>query len=161
MSEEKRLPQTAREAFLIELIGDLGVIGDQIKSLPGEINQAVSGSLEIIASSVEEAEKTASELSQAIERQKTVALAEFRESVKSSLDEHAHKTFSELEKSVNKLQKRVDGFELADPKSRRLNVILACTLAITLALSGAAIYGIYSGAQSTISALTSQHNISR
>lgn len=156
MHDENRVPQTAREAFLIELIGDLGIIGDQIKQLPDNINQAVSGSLETIASAVEEAEKTASELSVSIEHQKRIALAELRESVKTCLDEHASKTFSQLENSVSQMQKRIDSFDLSDPKSRRLNLILACTLACTLVFSGVAIYGIYSGAKSTISALSAQ-----
>lgn len=156
MHDTNRVPQTAREAFLIELIGDLGIIGDQIKQLPENINQAVSGSLDAIANAVEEAEKTASELSVSIEKQKILALQELRESVKLCLDENARATFSKLEYSVNQMQKRIDGFELSDSKSKRLNLILACTLACTLFFSGAAIYGIYSGAKSTIDSLSAQ-----
>jgi len=153
MQEDTRIPKSARDAFLIELIGDLGIISDSIKALPEDINQAVAGSLDLIAKSVEEAEKTASELTNSIKLQKAAVLDEFQQSVKNSLDSHAKETFSELEKTVNQLQNRINSFELADPKSRRLNIILSCTLAFTLALSGAAIYGIYSGAKSTIADL--------
>lgn len=155
MQEETRIPKTARDAFLIELIGDLGIISDMIKSLPEDINQATAGSLNLIAQSVEEAEKTASELHQGIEHQKEVVLKDFRTAVKSTLDEHIKGTLSGLENSVSLLQKRIDKIEFADPKSRKINLILSCALVITLCLSGAAVYGVYKGAQSTIEDLNS------
>lgn len=153
--EESRIPKTAREAYIIELIGDLGVVHDMIKTLPEEINQATAGSLELIAQSVEEAEKTASELVKGVERQKDIVLDNFKEAVKSSLDEYAKETLAELEKSVTRLQNRIEQVEIADPKSRKINFILSITLAVTLVLSGAALYGIYKGAQSTIEDLNS------
>lgn len=153
MEDESRIPKTARDALLIELIGDIGVLHDSIKLLPTAINEATESSIEIIAKSVEEAEKTASLLAESIEQKKEVALSELRLSVKQTLDEHAASVFSELEKNVNGLQNRISKFELADPKSRRLNFVLSCTLAVTLLLSGAAIYAVYSAAKSTINDL--------
>ncbi|ENJ0562712.1 hypothetical protein AB0Z88_004460, partial [Salmonella enterica] len=82
MQEEARAPKTARDALLIELIGDIGILHDQIKSLPEEINQATSGSIEIIANAVEEAEKTASKLSENIDKKKETVLADLKSSVK-------------------------------------------------------------------------------
>lgn len=81
MQEEARAPKTARDALLIELIGDIGILHDQIKSLPEEINQATSGSIEIIANAVEEAEKTASKLSENIDKKKETVLADLKSSV--------------------------------------------------------------------------------
>jgi len=153
MQDEIRAPKTARDALLIELIGDLGVLHDNIKSLPEAINLATEGSIELIAKSVEEAEKTASALNDSIEQKKDAVLADLKLSVKQTLDEHAASVFSELESNVNSLQKRISAFELSDPKSRRLNLILSCTLAVSLLLSGAAIYAVYSAAKSTISDL--------
>ncbi|GAB7401388.1 hypothetical protein OUHCRE2_48470 [Enterobacter asburiae] len=153
MQEEARAPKTARDALLIELIGDLGVLHDQIKSLPEEINQATAGSIEIIANAVEEAEKTASKLSENIDQKKEAVLADLKASVKQTLDEHAVSVFAELEGKVNTLQTRISSFELSDPKSRRLNIVLACTLAFSLVLSASAIFAVYSAAKSTISDL--------
>lgn len=150
MHDESRVPKTARDALLIELIGDIGVLHDQIKSLPEEINQATAVSIETIANAVEEAEKTASTLSQNIEQKKEMVLTDLKASVKQTLDEHAASVFSELEDKVNGLQKRIATFELSDPKSRRLNIVLACTLAFSLLLSASAIFAVYSAAKSTI-----------
>ncbi|TKK13621.1 hypothetical protein EcCFBP13530_22735 [Enterobacter cancerogenus] len=153
MQDEIRAPKTARDALLIELIGDLGVLHDNIKSLPEAINQATAGSIETIANAVEEAEKTASKLSESIEQKKEAVLVDLKTSVKQTLDEHAFSVFSELEDKVNGLQKRIATFELSDPKSRRLNIILACTLALSLLLSSSAVFAVYSAAKSTISDL--------
>ncbi|NJC99491.1 hypothetical protein [Candidatus Erwinia dacicola] len=153
MQDEIRAPKTARDALLIELIGDLGVLHDNIKSLPEAINQATAGSIETIANAVEEAEKTASKLSESIEQKKEAVLADLKTSVKQTLDEHAVSVFSELEDKVNGLQKRIATFELSDPKSRRLNIILSCTLAVSLLLSGTAIFAVYSAEKSTIADL--------
>ncbi|NJD85978.1 hypothetical protein EWM60_15105 [Candidatus Erwinia dacicola] len=135
------------------MIGDLGVLHDNIKSLPEAINQATAGSIETIANAVEEAEKTASKLSESIEQKKEAVLADLKTSVKQTLDEHAVSVFSELEDKVNGLQKRIATFELSDPKSRRLNIILSCTLAVSLLLSGTAIFAVYSAEKSTIADL--------
>lgn len=153
MQDEGRAPKTARDALLIELIGDIGILHDKIKALPEEINQATEGSIEIIAQAVEDAEKTALKLNESIEHKKDAVLADLKLSVKQTLDEHAVAVFSELEGNVNNLQKRISAFELSDPKSRRLNLILSCTLAVSLLLSGAAIFAVYSAAKSTISDL--------
>jgi len=153
MHDESRVPKTARDALLIELIGDIGVLHDRIKMLPAAINEATEGSIEVVAKSVEEAEKTASKLAESIEQKKEVVLAELKVSVKQTLDDHAKAVFFELEKNVNGLQNKISNFELADPKSRRLNFILSCILAVTIVLSGAAIFAVYSAAKSTINDL--------
>ncbi|WP_313554093.1 hypothetical protein [Atlantibacter hermannii] len=153
MQDETRIPKTARDAFLIELIGDLGIVHDQIKSLPQEINLAAAGSLELIAKSVEEAEKTASELNNGIRKQADSVKDEFKLYVKSCLDTQVKETFTELENSLNRFNSNIGKFELADTKSRRLNLILAGALILTLFISAAAMYGIYSGAQTRINEL--------
>lgn len=153
MHDESRVPKTARDALLIELIGDIGVLHDRIKMLPAAINEATEGSIEVVAKSVEEAEKTALKLAESIEQKKEVVLSELKVSVKQTLDDHAKEVFFELEKNVNGLQNKISNFELADPKSRRLNLILSCILAVTLVLSGAAIFAVYSAAKSTINDL--------
>ncbi|MGK7287886.1 hypothetical protein ACSPAB_23305 [Buttiauxella agrestis] len=70
MHDESRVPKTARDALLIELIGDIGVLHDHIKLLPQAINEATEGSIEVVAKSVEEAEKTALKLAESIEHKK-------------------------------------------------------------------------------------------
>lgn len=153
MQEESRVPKTARDALLIELLGDLGLIHDQIKALPEDIQKATEASLEILAKSVEAAEETAVTLAETIEQKKEVVISELKLSVRQTLNEHAATVFSELENNVNNLQSRISAFELADPKSRRLNLILSCALVVTLILSSSAIFAVYSAAKSTINNL--------
>lgn len=55
-------PRTARDALIIELLGDIGAVHDEIKQLPKNLKDSLRGSLEIIADSVEAAEKTSQKL---------------------------------------------------------------------------------------------------
>lgn len=55
----EQTPRTARDALLIELLGDLGVVHDEIKSLPNNLKDSLRESLTMIANAVEEAENTA------------------------------------------------------------------------------------------------------
>lgn len=55
-------PRTARDALIIELLGDLGAVHDEIKRLPVNLKGSLRESLDHIANSVEEAEKTAQTL---------------------------------------------------------------------------------------------------
>lgn len=151
--DETKTPRTTRDALMIELLGDLGVVHDLIKELPDNINTAVSGSLEHIADAVEEAEKTASVLSEEINLQKEAVILQLNEAVKLTLESQAKETLAGLKNSVQEIELKIKRFELADPKSRRLNAVLASALVITLLLSGTVVYGVYSGAKSTISDL--------
>ncbi|MCX8963069.1 hypothetical protein EHW64_18605 [Erwinia psidii] len=55
-------PRTARDALIIELLGDIGAVHDEIKQLPKNLKGSLRESLELIADAVEQAEKTAQEL---------------------------------------------------------------------------------------------------
>lgn len=65
MTEELKIPRTAREALMIELISDLGRVHDDIKAIPDLFKLSIGDSLEIIARAVEEAETTAQKLQDA------------------------------------------------------------------------------------------------
>ncbi|UDJ88588.1 hypothetical protein [Erwinia amylovora] len=54
--------RTARDALIIELLGDVGLLHDEIKKLPGTLKNSLSDSMRLIALSVEESEKTAQQL---------------------------------------------------------------------------------------------------
>lgn len=150
---DERIPRTARDALIIELLGDLGSIHDQIKSLPAEIEKAVSGSLTVIADAVEDAEKTTLQLAQSIDIRKDIVTRDIDIAVKNSLEKHAAETFSKMDEKVKNLQHKINSFELADPKGRRLSLILAITVVLLIFLSSAATYGIYSGAHTKIEEL--------
>lgn len=150
---DERIPRTARDALIIELLGDLGSIHDQIKNLPAEIEKAVGGSLTVIADAVEDAEKTTLQLAQSIDIRKDTVTRDIDIAVQNSLEKHAAQTFSKMDEKVKNLQHKINRFELADPKGRRLSLILAVTIVLLIFLSSAAIYGIYSGANTKIDEL--------
>lgn len=153
MTDSDKIPRTARDALIIELLGDLGVVHDLIKNLPVEIDGAVSGSIKVLADAVENAEKTASLLSNSIDAHKKTAIHDINDAVKKALNKYASETFSNIEEKVESIENKINHFELADPKSRRLNIILSCTLAVSLLLSGTAIFAVYNAAKSTIADL--------
>ncbi|WGL99923.1 hypothetical protein QE177_15520 (plasmid) [Arsenophonus sp. aPb] len=78
MDEKEPNPRSARDALMIELIGDLGRVNDQITALPSDIKNAVEGSLRLIADAVEQTEKSAKEV-----------LEKFQAEIKSSADNEA------------------------------------------------------------------------
>ncbi|QZN95444.1 hypothetical protein [Symbiopectobacterium purcellii] len=57
-------PRTARDALIIELLGDIGAVHDEIKKIPANLKGSLRESLELIANAVEEAEKTSQSLQQ-------------------------------------------------------------------------------------------------
>lgn len=57
-------PRTARDALIIELLGDIGAVHDEIKQLPVNLKGSLRESLNLIAAAVEEAENTAKTLQQ-------------------------------------------------------------------------------------------------
>ncbi|ERT14910.1 hypothetical protein [Photorhabdus temperata] len=154
MQYDEKIPRTARDALIIELLGDVGTIHDQIKNLPTEIEQAISGSIKLVADAVEDAENTALKLAKSIEVQKNTTIKDIDEAVKNSLEQHTAKIFSDIDEKVKSLQHKINNFDLADPKGRRLSFILATTLIIVSFCFAAAIYGIYTGANSRVKELT-------
>jgi hypothetical protein len=153
MHEDEKLPRTTRDALIIELLGDLGLIHDQIKNLPTDIDQAISGSISLVADAVENAEKTALDLAKSIETHKNSTIKDIDEAVKCSLEQHVVNTFSELDDKVRSLQHKINTFELVDPKGRRLSFLLATTSIFLLCFSATVIYGIYAGASSKMEEL--------
>lgn len=61
--QSEQNPRTTRDALIIELLGDLGMVHDEIKSLPENIKKSLGESLTIIANSIQEAEDTAKRIS--------------------------------------------------------------------------------------------------
>ncbi|WP_340621871.1 hypothetical protein [Xenorhabdus siamensis] len=153
MQDEERIPRTARDALIIELLGDLGIVHDKIKNLPEDIDKAISGSLNLVAKAVEDAENTASLLAKGIDTKKESVIKDIDTAVKNCLDKHAAKTFSDIDEKVKSLQHKINSFDLTDPKGRRLSFILATTIVLITIFSGVAIYGVYTGANYRIDEL--------
>ncbi|CDL85522.1 hypothetical protein [Xenorhabdus cabanillasii] len=153
MQDEEKIPRTARDALIIELLGDLGIVHDKIKDLPEDINKAISGSLNLVAKAVEDAENTASLLTKGIDTKTESVIKDIDEAVKNCLDKHATKTFSDMDEKIKSLQHKINSFDLTDPKGRRLSFILATTIVLITIFSGVAIYGVYAGASSRIDEL--------
>ena len=59
MSERELVPSTARDAFIVELLSDVGRLHDDIKKIPKLLELSMDDSLRIVADAVEDAEDTA------------------------------------------------------------------------------------------------------
>lgn len=142
--EDVRPPRTARDALLVELIGDVGRVHDQINSIPSLLKDSIGDSLEIMARAVEEAESTARSLSDSAQdsinaHAKLVqfqAGAELATAIRETLD----KTF---EPSIQKAQQGLIDFEkslarmsggMRDKHSTRLNYLLGSGFAVAVIL---------------------------
>lgn len=115
MNKENISPRTARDAFIIELLGDVGSIHDEIKELPNLLKVSLSESLKMIADAVEEAEKTAEKLK---EETQAVLVASSQaqlhqvqenigELVKSSVDTAVEKSLSGAQAEIQTLEDRI------------------------------------------------------
>lgn len=115
MNKENISPRTARDALIIELLGDVGSIHDEIKELPNLLKVSLSESLKMIADAVEEAEKTAEKLK---EETQAVLVASSQaqlhqvqenigELVKSSVDTAVEKSLSGAQAEIQTLEDRI------------------------------------------------------
>ncbi|WP_016857443.1 hypothetical protein [Candidatus Williamhamiltonella defendens] len=121
MNKENISPRTARDALIIELLGDVGSIHDEIKELPNVLKVSLSESLKMIADAVEEAEKTAEKLKKetqaALAASSQAQLHQVQENigdlVKSSVDTAVEKSLVDtaVEKSLSGAQAEIQTLE--------------------------------------------------
>ncbi|AWK15600.1 hypothetical protein SK355_13910 [Candidatus Fukatsuia symbiotica] len=142
MNKESISPRTARDALIIELLGDVGSIHDEIKELPNVLKASLSESLKIIATAVEDAEKTAEKLK---EETKT-ALASLSRSelnqaqekigdlVKSSVDEAVKKSLSGAQAEIQMLEESVHSVTVSTRKHNPaiMNYVLAMVMTVMI-----------------------------
>lgn len=62
MEVQEKVPGTARDALLVELLGDVGNLHDDIKAIPKLLEQSMRDTLNLVADAVEDAEDTVFEL---------------------------------------------------------------------------------------------------
>ncbi|WP_122423056.1 hypothetical protein [Pseudomonas viridiflava] len=137
-------PRSARDAILVELIGDVGRLHDQVEAIPSLLKLSMADSLEIIARAVEEAETTARTLSENAQASinEQAKLVQFQAGVDlaNAIRETLDKTF---EPSIQKAQVSLATFEdglarlkggMRDKHSTRLNYLLGGGFAIAVIL---------------------------
>lgn len=76
-------PRTARDALIIELMGDIGRLDDGIKALPNTMNEAIAPTLGALVTASKEAEKTIAKLG----AEQKSSIHNFAEKEKSTLRE--------------------------------------------------------------------------
>ncbi|PLY35812.1 MULTISPECIES: hypothetical protein [Pectobacterium] len=138
MSEEEKDPRTARDALIIELLGDVGRLHDEIKMLPKVINDSISESLELLARAVSEAENTAEKLkseSQTLMEEKAKSEVnrisdELSNAVKTSIDKQVADSLDRSKNDLDQIQSKIKFLSnnIRDKNSTILNYILATSL---------------------------------
>lgn len=145
-------PRTTRDALIAELLGDLGAVHDEIKALPKNLGESLRGSLELIASSVEDAEKTAEKLSKETEsniqsafkiHQENLA-AETRVAFKEVLENVVGNEIKKTDKIAKNLQETLERFpSLIGGHYRRLCYFLVAALVIVTVVAGGSALALY------------------
>ncbi|WGO82245.1 hypothetical protein [Arsenophonus apicola] len=123
MTKKEHNPRSARDALMIELIGDLGRVNDQITALPSNIKYAIEGSLRLIADAVEQTEKS-------IE----VGLEKYRAEINSSAKTEANNFKKLIAQTKNEMT--ITLAEDTRDKNHTLSVIMAVLVIFSTLLCG-------------------------
>ncbi|PII85128.1 hypothetical protein BL250_12505 [Erwinia sp. OLTSP20] len=145
-------PRTARDALIIELLGDIGAVHDEIKQLPKNLKGSLRESLELIADAVEQAEKTAQELQREtqsnlkavseleIEKLNKETRSVIEESFSKAINDEMHKT----EKIALNLQDTLQKFpSYFGNQYKKLCYLMAAILVLVIFVCGFGMTALY------------------
>lgn len=143
MNNENPHPKTARDALIVELMGDIGIMHDTIKRLPDDIKQSIS----IIAMALEDAEKTGEEIKNNIQLSLSAVVSSEIEKTKvnieSELKEKLDKALSSATQNILNLEKKSRTFSVRDKHGTILNYILGSITILTIISSAILAYVSY------------------
>ncbi len=112
MSDQERLPTTARDALVIELLSDVGRLHDDIKAIPKVLQLSMADSLNIVANAVDDAEKTALSLQESTKDAIRATTAKAAFDAGAELSSAIHQTLERiLEPSLNKASVQIQELE--------------------------------------------------
>ncbi|QGT84952.1 hypothetical protein [Pseudomonas coronafaciens] len=145
MSEHETIPSTARDALIIELLGDVGRLHDDVKRIPQLLELSMRDSLDIVADAVEDAEDTALQLQEATKEviQATAAKAgvdvalEMSTAIHQSLERVFEPALQRAALKIEGLEKRVTTLSgnVRDTHATRFNyIVLAGFVAVTISV---------------------------
>lgn len=142
MQDNTGSSRTARDALIIELLGDLGKVHDEVKNLPSNVESALIDTIKIIADSAEKlessAETTKNETQAALavlsqkelETTKTKITEVVNESIDKAIKSSLAKANSDIVQLENKIQALSSGLKRKDVTI--MNFILAALVTVTL-----------------------------
>lgn len=142
MQDNTSSSRTARDALIIELLGDLGKVHDEVKNLPANVESALIDTIKIIADSAEKLESSAettrnetqaalAALSQKeLETTKTKITEVVNESIDTAIKSSLTKANSDIVQLENKIQSLSSGLKRKDITV--MNYILAALVTVTL-----------------------------
>ncbi len=139
MENENALPKKARDALLIEILGDVGRLQDQIKSLPVEVQQAINESLKVVALAVEETENTAkdvlSEFRTEMENAAKVETESFKNSLSNTIDETLNNKLKDCSEKIDHLKNKAENLSeyVRDKKGHTITIFL-CSICLIISL---------------------------
>lgn len=134
MSERELVPSTTRDAFIVELLGDVGRLHDDIKEIPKLLELSMDDSLRIVADAVEDAEDTALLLQQSTKELIQAATTKAGLDVGLKLSEAIHESLSSVfEPALNRATLKIENLEkritdmsgnVRDTQATRFNYIV-------------------------------------
>lgn len=134
MNERELAPSTARDAFIVELLSDVGRLHDDIKKIPKLLELSMDDSLRIVADAVEDAEDTALLLQQSTKELIQAATTKAGLDVGLKLSEAIHESLSSaFEPALNRATLKIENLEkritdmsgnVRDTQATRFNYIV-------------------------------------
>lgn len=134
MSQNEKIPATARDALIIEMLGDVGRLHDEVKRIPKLLELSMRDSLDIVADAVEDAEDTAlllqkqtKEFIQASTTQAGIDVGvRLSEAIHESLNRAFEPALNKATVQLNQLEARIDKLSgnFRDTHATRFNYII-------------------------------------
>ncbi|OSK14535.1 hypothetical protein EAMG_05315 [Escherichia coli M056] len=145
--------RTKQNALLVELLGDVGQLHDQIKSLPVDLQQAIHESLKIVALAVEETENTAktvlSEFRTEMERSAEAETDKFKKSLSNTIDETLNNKLKDCSESIDQLKHKAENLSeyVRDKKGHTITIFLCAICFMISLLAFGSLYLIFDNNQ--------------
>lgn len=140
MEDNDIIPASARDALIVELLSDVGHLHDEIKSIPKSLKLSMTDTLNIVASAVEEAERTALSLQKDTKDiiQATTAKAgfdigvELTGAIHKSLEKVFEPALSRATEKIASLENKVTSVSgsIRDTQATRFNYIILSAFVI-------------------------------
>jgi hypothetical protein len=144
MSQSERIPATARDALITELLSDVGRLHDDIKGIPKLLELSMRDSLDIVADAVEDAEDTALLLQQETKDliQATTTKAgldvglKLSEAIHESLDRVFEPALNRAAVKIDQLETRLTALSgnIRDTQATRFNYLMLAGFVVLAAI---------------------------
>lgn len=157
MQDNTGSSRTARDALIIELLGDLGKVHDEVKNLPSNVESALIDTIKIIADSAEKlessAETTKNETQAALaalsQKELEITKTKITDTVNESIDEAIKSSLAKANSDIVQLENKIQSLSgnLRDKFTSWMLLVALVLFCILISVFGMTMYWMYTDAQ--------------